>query len=80
MGKIRKSHWGIIGFAAVLALGGGAAAVSAPTASDWKTAGGPCAHEDSNGCYWDAAERSNGIGRSFTASDAGIVTYWDGKP
>lgn len=25
----------------------------------------PCAHEDSNNCYWNASKRGNGHGRSF---------------
>ncbi len=33
-----------------------------------------CATEDSDNCYWDATERGNGKGRSFTVVD-GVVTY-----
>lgn len=34
----------------------------------------PCESEDSAGpCYWDAATRGNGIGRSFWIDGAGVV-------
>ncbi len=33
----------------------------------------PCATEDSNGCYWDAAARGNGEGISFIALDNGSL-------
>jgi hypothetical protein len=29
----------------------------------------PCEWEDSTGCFWDAQERGNGLGRSFVALD-----------
>ena len=54
--------------------------MTAANANDSRLAGGPCAEEDSNGCYWDASVQGNKIGRSFTTSDVGVVTYWDGKP
>lgn len=34
----------------------------------------PCATEDSDDCYWDAAVRGNGVGQSFTVRN-GVVTY-----
>lgn len=37
----------------------------------------PCAMEDSDNCYWDAATMGNGIGRSFIVVDD-VVTYTDG--
>lgn len=36
----------------------------------------PCEYEDSNGCYWDAGQSGNGVGRSFTALKDGTVIYW----
>lgn len=38
----------------------------------------PCAYEDSTFCHWNAAERGNGLGRSFT-NLAGVVIYWQGS-
>ena len=36
----------------------------------------PCEHEDSVGpCYWYAAERGNGQGRSFLIDEYGTVHY-----
>lgn len=35
----------------------------------------PCEFEDSTNCYWDAAERGNGTGDSFTDID-GVAHYW----
>ncbi len=36
----------------------------------------PCATEDAPGpCYWDADERGNGQGRSFTVDEHDVVTY-----
>lgn len=40
----------------------------------------PCPTEDSVGCYWDAQVQGNGLGRSFTVTEDGAVTYWDGRP
>jgi hypothetical protein len=34
----------------------------------------PCPTEDSENCYWDAAQRGNGIGTSFIRFDG--VTYY----
>jgi hypothetical protein len=39
----------------------------------------PCAEEDSTDCYWDAASRGNGIGRSFV-DIAGKVYYQEVTP
>lgn len=36
----------------------------------------PCASEDSPGpCYWNAATRGNGAGRSFVVTESGRVVY-----
>lgn len=37
----------------------------------------PCAQEDSNNCYWDAATRGNHQGRSFVTIKG--VTYYLSK-
>lgn len=37
----------------------------------------PCPTEDSVACYWDARNRGNGIGRSYTTMASGEVVYWD---
>jgi hypothetical protein len=34
----------------------------------------PCEFEDSQNCYWNAAERGNGVGQSFVNVDD-IVLY-----
>ena len=34
----------------------------------------PCPEEDSDNCYWDAAQRGNGVGTSFITLDG--VTYY----
>lgn len=34
----------------------------------------PCEYEDSRGCVWVAADRGNGVGRSFHATAGGAVT------
>lgn len=34
-----------------------------------------CVTEDSASCYWDAAHRGNGLGRSFVALTDGTVIY-----
>lgn len=39
----------------------------------------PCPTEDSDWCYWDAAERGNGEGRSFT-DYGGVIVYWNPAP
>jgi hypothetical protein len=39
----------------------------------------PCAEEDSTNCYWDAASRGNGVGRSFVDID-GEVYYQEVTP
>ncbi len=36
----------------------------------------PCEVEDSADCYWDAANRGNGIGNSFVDID-GLLFSWD---
>lgn len=36
----------------------------------------PCEYEDSADCYWDAANRGNGIGDSFVDID-GLIFSWD---
>lgn len=36
----------------------------------------PCEFEDSTNCYWDAAERGNGTGASFTDTN-GAASYWE---
>lgn len=48
---------------------------AAPAAPNWVPAGTPpCATEDASGpCYWDAASRGNGVGRSFLVSADGAV-------
>ena len=38
----------------------------------------PCEYEDSADCYWDAANRGNGLGNSFVDID-GLLFSWDGK-
>ena len=38
----------------------------------------PCPTEDSNGCYWDASTRGNGLGHSFIATNDGEVIWLDG--
>jgi hypothetical protein len=35
----------------------------------------PCPTEDSVSCRWDASQRGNGLGRSFTVDAKGKVTY-----
>lgn len=35
----------------------------------------PCPTEDSDNCFWDAQERGNGLGHSFTVIN-GEVVYW----
>ncbi|MFF8629718.1 hypothetical protein [Streptomyces werraensis] len=35
----------------------------------------PCEDESSRDCYWDAATRGNGQGRSFIVDENGHVTY-----
>ena len=42
---------------------------------DWRMIG-PCATEDSENCYWDAAKRGDGTGVSFI--DWHGVTYYEG--
>jgi hypothetical protein len=36
----------------------------------------PCEFEDSQNCYWNAAERGNGVGQSFINVDD-VVLYPD---
>jgi len=38
----------------------------------------PCPTEDSDGCYWDASTRGNGLGKSFVATNDGEVIWLDG--
>jgi hypothetical protein len=38
----------------------------------------PCLTEDSDNCYWDAKERGNGKGHSFTTING--ETYYDQRP
>lgn len=45
--------------------------------TDWTQGLPPCAQEDSDNCYWDAANMGNGKGKSFVTID-GTTTYEDG--
>jgi hypothetical protein len=51
------------------------ATMTGPSAADCVP---PCPEEDSVGpCFWDAQERGNGRGLSFTVDSDGTVTYGD---
>lgn len=39
-----------------------------------------CAHEDANGCYWDARALGNGEGTSFYACEDGHLVVTDTRP
>lgn len=70
---------GLVSVAAAFAMILGMFSLAADLTED-PTRGLPaCATEDATGCYWDAANRENGEGRSFTVDADGAVTYWDGQ-
>lgn len=39
-----------------------------------------CAHEDANGCFWDARTLGNGEGSSFYACDDGHLIVFESRP
>lgn len=43
--------------------------------ASWHEGYRPCPTEDSVGCYWDAHEQGNGVGRSFVVTPEGEVHY-----
>lgn len=39
----------------------------------------PCAQEDSNNCYWDAAHMGNGVGRSYITLNDRPIFFADNR-